>query len=146
MADVKAPSVGIPVYLAGMTSNRHHPWASDPDREIVGTFVMEGRVERQAGTDTWEDSLIVAVLHHRGDARYRVRFFPGVTGHEEYIFDLNFVDRVLSTPTHTDEDSIFGGKEIAEWALNLGGGGYRAWRVAVDSMQQMVNCFKPVLL
>lgn len=89
----------------------------------------------------------VAILDRQPNGVLWLRFHPGVTGHENYIFDAAFVKHVRSLPAYGEPNSKFPalGPSLNEWALNSGGSGYRKWAITMASMHEIVGAFAPLL-
>ena len=80
--------------------------------EPLATFTMEAREGYQVTVDSeasFKERLVVACLVSR-EGRYEIRFIPGVTGHEAYIFDNDFRKRVGEERARGPERSFFGEK------------------------------------
>lgn len=111
----------------------------------LGVFVVNSRVTTPSGK-VYEVPA-VAILNQEEDGQLFLRFHPGVTGHENYIFDADFVSRVRELEAHGPPSPLFPalGPIPNDFVLNGGGGGYKKWTITVESMQEIVEAFAPLL-
>lgn len=113
--------------------------------DVQGVFVVGSLMSDPSGKVT--EAAAVAILDRQPDGALWLRFHPGVTGYENYIFDANFVKRVRDMPAYGEPDPLFPamGPRSNEWVLNMGGSGYRKWTIAMASMHEIVEAFAPAL-
>ena len=126
---------------AGYASWIRYNRCNDPQ----GVFAVDSMVTTPSGK-VYEVPA-VAILNREEDGRLFLRFHPGVTGHENYIFDADFVARVRELESHGPPSSLFPalGPIHNDFVLNGGGGGHRRWTITVESMQEIVEAFAPLL-
>ena len=115
--------------------------------EPLATFAMEAREGYQAAKDSepsFKERPVVACLVSR-EGRSEIRFIPGVTGHEAYIFDADFRKRVGEMRARGPESTIFGEK-INMWFLCAGTPGrWASLEVTVEDVQAATKHFGAVV-
>ena len=117
-----------------------HFWKSrdpGPRPDILGSPVQTG--------------ILIALLIPYDNTRLQVSFKPGSTGHENYLFDSDFVSLVNERPLHVplDEGEIRmpwtkDGTKSAEWVLCAGSPAYDRLKVTMVAMKAMVQYFTPL--
>jgi hypothetical protein len=132
--------------ISGISMRGYVPWARYNRVENPrGVFVADSRVFHKGGAT---EVLVAFFLEEEKDGSFTLRVHGGGmggTGYETYRFDHDFVEDILSRPVRTDEDSPFGGKKYAYFALCMGGGGHKEWTTTMETMHDVVNLFKQVL-
>ena len=115
--------------------------------EPLATLTMDAREGYHATKDsepTFKERLVAACLVSR-EGRYEIRFIPGVTGHEAYIFDADFRKRVGEMRARGPERSFFGEK-INMWFLCAGTPGrWASLEVTVEDVQAATKHFGEVV-
>lgn len=133
-------------FVAGISMDGACSWHRyNRVNELAGLFVVDSRVTAPGGRVY--EMPAVAILDRGESGGLWLRFHPGVTGHECYIFDAGFVEHVRAMPPYGEPSALFPalGPASNHFALCSGGGGYSRWTVTVAAMQEIVEAFAPLL-